>query len=329
MRKKVLTASIIALLAGALVWSLFIPSRESGHALRASGMVEATEARLGFTTAGRIEKVYVREGDLVEAGDTLASLDSSETQARLRRAKARVETAKARLRETEEGARPEEIEQASAVNRAAEERLDDARRDYKRAQHLFDNGAISREALDKAGTALDIAASEYHRANEALLQLERGRRREVVEAQRAMLAEAEADLSTFQVLLSNMVIRAPFDGIISVRHHEPGETVTAGSPVLTLQDRNDRWVRIYVPEQRIGAVHISDSATITTDAFPEKRYPGKVVFISSEAEFTPKTVQTPEERIRLVYAVKVRVSGDDSYDLKPGMPADVEVHLRQ
>ena len=108
-----------------------------------------------------------------------------------------------------------------------------------------------------------------------------------------------------------------------MRHRQPGETVSPGLPVLTLTDLDDRWVRIYVPENRIGAVSLGQGATIRSDTYPDREYRGEVIFIASEAEFTPRNVQTPEERVKLVYAVKVRITGDADYELKPGIPADV------
>jgi HlyD family secretion protein len=122
-------------------------------------------------------------------------------------------------------------------------------------------------------------------------------------------------------------VRAPFDGVVTVRHREPGEIIPAGSPVLSVLNREDRWVRIYVPETRIAAVRLGLGAEITTDTYRGKKYRGAVSQIASEAEFTPKTVQTQEERVKLVYAVKVRVDADSTYDLKPGMPADVRLAL--
>jgi len=119
------------------------------------------------------------------------------------------------------------------------------------------------------------------------------------------------------------VVYAPFDGRITVRHREPGETVSPGAPVLTLLDPDDRWVRIYVREDEIGRVKLGMEARITSDTYPDKVYQGEVTFIGSEAEFTPRNVQTTEERIKLVYPVKVRISGDPGFELKPGIPADV------
>jgi HlyD family secretion protein len=112
-----------------------------------------------------------------------------------------------------------------------------------------------------------------------------------------------------------------------VRHREPGEIVSPGAAVLTLMNADDRWVRIYVPANRIGAVRMGMRVSITSDTFPEKTYPGDVVFIASQAEFTPKSVQTTEERVRLVYAVKIRILDDPDLELKPGMPADVRLEF--
>jgi HlyD family secretion protein len=155
--------------------------------------------------------------------------------------------------------------------------------------------------------------------------VEAGPRQERKAAARAQVSQAEAAVQGVQATLSNTVLTAPFDGVVTVRHREPGEVVPAGSPVLTLMDPRSRFVRIYIPENRVGAVRLGTRAAITADTYPGKTYPGEVSFIASEAEFTPKSVQTTEERVRLVYEVKVRVTGDAEFDLKPGLPADVRL----
>ena len=126
-------------------------------------------------------------------------------------------------------------------------------------------------------------------------------------------------------LLRDATIRAPFAGIVTIRHREPGETVATGAPVVSVLDLDDRWVRIYVPEDEIGRVRIGQAAEITADSWPDRTYEGRVIFLASEAEFTPSNVQTQEERIKLVYEVKVRVTGDPRYELKVGTPADVRL----
>jgi HlyD family secretion protein len=144
----------------------------------------------------------------------------------------------------------------------------------------------------------------------------------------AAVAQAEAARGQVEAALANAVVTVPFPGVVTLRHREPGETVAPGFPVLTVMDPEDRWVRIYVREDRIGAVALGQQAAITADTYPDRRYAGEVVFISSRAEFTPRNVQTAEERVRLVYAVKVRITGDPEHDLKPGIPADVVLEPR-
>ncbi len=322
--RRVIVVAVVAAV-GAALWAAFGRDRVRDHALSASGTVEATEARVGFQAPGRIETIGAREGDAVKAGAVLAELDRAETEARRQQASAQAAAARALLRELERGSRPEEIAQGRAALAGAAERVRDAQRDLDRTKTLFEGGAVSREALDKARLALDLAQSQDDQAREQVTILETGPRREKIDAQRAQLAQAEAAVRVIDATLDAMTIRAPFDGVVTVRHREPGEIVAAGSPVLTIMNPDDRWVRIYVPETRIGAVRVGQAATITTDTFPKKTYRGEVSFIATEAEFTPKTVQTTEERVKLVYAVKVRVTGDPARDLKPGMPADVDL----
>lgn len=319
---------VIGLVAVAVIlWLAVFRGGGDDDAIVASGTVEATEGQLGFQASGRIEKIEAREGDAVKAGATLARLDRAEMMARRDQAEAQVEAARSLLEELESGFRSEEIAQARAARNAARQLLADARRDVERTKNLFEGGAVSQEGYDKAQVALDMAESQYEQAEEQAKLLESGPRPERIAAQRAQLRQAEAALRAAEATLANMTIVAPFGGIVTIRHREPGEIVPPGSPVLTVMNPDDRWVRIYVREDRIGAVKIGTSATITTDTYPEKTYEGEVTFIASEAEFTPKNVQTAEERVKLVYAVKVRVSADPDLDLKPGMPADVRLRL--
>ena len=153
--------------------------------------------------------------------------------------------------------------------------------------------------------------------------VQEGPRRETLQAQSAMVDQARANLARTDATLANAAITAPFPGLITLRHREPGESVGPGAPVLTLLDPEDRWVRIYVREDEVGRVRIGMGAEITSDTYPDEVYQGEVVFIGSEAEFTPRNVQTAEQRIKLVYPVKVRITGDADFHLKPGVPADV------
>ncbi len=323
--KRVLPIAAGAVLVLFAAWYFLLRGRGADGPLDASGTVEATDAQLGFQAAGRIDTILVDEGDRVRAGQELARLDQSELHARRQQAAAQLAAAQATLTELERGSRTEEVQQGRDQLAAANQRLADAQRDLDRTKRLFDGGAVSREALDKAQLAFDVAQSQHDQAAQALQLLQIGPRPERIEAQRAAVAAARATVQQIDAMLANAVITAPFDGVVTVKDREVGETVSPGAPVLTVTNLNDRWVRIYIPETRIGAVHLGQGATITADTYRGKVYGGAVSFIASEAEFTPKNVQTRDERVKLVYAVKVRITSDSTYDLKPGIPADVSL----
>ncbi|HSR42779.1 MAG TPA: efflux RND transporter periplasmic adaptor subunit [Longimicrobiales bacterium] len=326
MKKRAIVGAGALLLAaaGAGAWWLARPGADGGGIV-ASGTVEATEADVGFEIPGRLRRLPVREGDRVAAGDLLGALDTSELDAAVAEAEAGVASARSALREMELGGRPEEVSRARAVLRAAERRAEDAARDLERARRLFDGGAISQEALERAETALTVAEADRDQARDGLALVREGPRPESVEAQRARVRQAEAALARARARLADAEVTAPFDGVVAIRHREAGETVSPGTPLITLRDLGDRWIRIYVREDAIGRVSLGQEAEILSDSHPDRTYDGRVFFIGSEAEFTPRNVQTAEERVRLVYPVKVRVAEDPDVELKPGTPADVRL----
>ncbi len=325
MKKAMRIVVPIALLSAAALWIVLRGGDATDGTLAASGTVEATTADLGFQLAGRVLEMSADEGDAVTTGQRLALLDTRELQANVDAARAQEAAAAARLAELRAGARPQEISAAEAAERSAAQQATTASRELERARTLFDGGAISRQELDRAETALEVAEAAQEQAMEALALLREGVRQETIEAQRAAVNQARAAVARAKATLDNAVVTAPFDGVVTVRHREPGETVAPGAPVVTLLDRDDRWVRIYVREDLIGRVQIGAQASITTDSWPDRTYEGRVVFIGSEAEFTPRNVQTEEERTKLVYPVKVRITGDANFELKPGVPADVRL----
>ncbi|GMU64215.1 MAG: membrane protein [Acidobacteriota bacterium] len=321
--KRIVPVVVVLALGGFLAWRSLAPREGEGAAIAASGTVEATEARLGFEVAGRIVAIEVREGDRVVAGRELARLDDAELAARRAQAVAQVDSARARLAELEAGFRSQEVAQARTAVAAASERVADAERDLERTTTLYEGGAVPRESLDKAALAAELARRQHEQTAQQLALLASGARPEQVAGARALVAQAEAAVATLDATLAKSRLAAPFPGIVTVRHREPGEIVAPGAAVVTLMNPDDRWVRIYVPENRLGRVSIGQRAAIVSDTFPGRRYDGEVAFVADEAEFTPKNVQTTEERVRLVYAVKVRITGDGQLELKPGLPADV------
>jgi len=326
MDKRKLALTVVALV---VVAALLVARRDGGAGeLEFSGTVEATEAQLGFQAAGRIEAVRPREGDQVREGDTLAWLESAEPAARLDQARSQLRAAAALLAELASGARSEERVQAREALRALDDRYAEAERELARTRRLHEAGAVSTEQLDRARLQVDQLRSQREQAEQQLRIVETGPRAERIAAQRAVVAQAEAAVRQAEAQLGNAVIRAPFTGVVTVKHRGAGETAAPGAPVLTIMNLDDRWVRIFIPENRLGGVRLGDTASISADSYPERRYAGSVAFISSQAEFTPRNVQTREERVKLVYAVKVRIAGDPRYDLKPGLPADVRLHER-
>jgi HlyD family secretion protein len=323
MNARIRLVAILVMLATAGSFAACGLRTDADDVVRASGTVEATDADLGFQSAGRVAAIAVSEGDSVTTGAELARLDTRDLEAALEGVRAQLEGAEARLLELERGARPQEVVTAEAAVRAAVTRAEEARVERDRASTLFAGGATSRQNLDRAESSVRLANAALEQAEEQLALIEEGPRSETVRAQRAVVAQARANVVRAEAAISHAVVSAPFDGIVTLRHREPGEAVTPGAPVLTILAPDDRWVRIYVPEDQMGRVRLGLRAEIVSDTYPDRSYGGEVVFIGSEAEFTPRNVQTAEERTKLVYPVKVRIDGDPGFTLKPGIPVDV------
>lgn len=298
-------------------------TRGGEHPILASGTIEATEAELGFQVSGRLELVGAREGDRVETGQEIAVLDRAELLAERAVAQAQVDAARALLSELIAGSRREEIERAQAVLSVATERRDAAQRDVERLRSLAEQSLVSRQSFDHQETALSVAEGEVARATQDLKLLQAGTRPERIAGQRATLAQADASLGRIDALLSQTAVRAPFPGTVTIRHREPGEAVAPGTPVLTVRNLAERWVRVFVPGDEVGRLTLGQCASIAADAYAGRRYPGTVSYIASVAEFTPRNVQSTKDRVRLVYEVRVRIVGDAAIDLKPGLPGDV------
>lgn len=331
-RRRVIRIVVLIVAATAVsVWLGRRLTREPGPGttLRASGTVEATEVHLGFPSGGRLATLTVAEGDAVTAGTSIAELDQAELRAKRDQARAQAQAARALLTELERGSRPQEIRSAAAARDAGKVRLDQARREAADTRTLYEEGIGTRKAYDDAVAAAEVARTQLEQAEQQLGLARTGPRTERIAGQREQVALADAAVALAEAALANAVIVAPIGGVVTTRHREPGEIVPPGTAVVTLMNPDDRWVRIYVEEDRIAAVRLGAPAQLGADTYPTRRYAGEVAFIASEAEFTPKNVQTQKERVRLVYAVKVRITGDPVGDLKPGIPVDVELDLRR
>ncbi|HXX80712.1 MAG TPA: efflux RND transporter periplasmic adaptor subunit [Thermodesulfovibrionales bacterium] len=326
--KKALFMFCILLVAGLVLFLSFRfrEPREEG-ALSLSGNVEVTEYDMGFKFSGRVEKLFTDEGLKVTKGEPLASLDRAELESQAAQARAYVKESEVRLKELRTGSRPQEIEQAKANLRFVEAELEKAQKDYERAERLFQKDAISVSQFDAAKSAYDSRVAQQKSTQEVLSMVKEGPRKEEISAAEQRLQQARAALLTIEERLKDAVIYAPASGVVIRKNIELGETVGPGTPVFTLGDLKDPWIKVYVKEDRLGLVKLGQKAKITVDSYPGKVYEGTVTFISSEAEFTPKNVQTKEERVKLVFGVKVRVKNVND-ELKPSMPADVKILLK-
>jgi HlyD family secretion protein len=204
--------------------------------------------------------------------------------------------------------------------------LNEKKLDNDRAQRLFAKDEISAQDRDLAATALKRAQATFQSARQRLSEAREGSRKEDIAIARANLNEAGANLGLSQVTLGYTILRAPSNGVVSVRQAELGEVVSPGSPVVTLSDLDHIWLRAYIAETDLGRIRWGQDATVTTDTYSGKQYHGRISFISSTAEFTPKSVQTFKERVTLVYRIKIDID-NPTHELKPGMPADAHIAL--
>ena len=292
-----------------------------------SGNVEVTEANIGFKLSGRVVELLVDEGYKVKKGDILARHDNAELASIVTQNRASLQEALTRLAELRAGSRTQEIEQARANVSSAEAELIKAKKDYERYETLYRNDAISAQQMDASKKTYDVTVSQHKKALETLSLVKEGPRKEEITAAEHRVQQARAALATSEERLKDTTIYSPFSGVILRKNIELGETVAPGIPVYTIGDLENPWIKVYVKEDRLGHVKLGQKVKVNTDSYPGKTYEGTVTFISSEAEFTPKIVQTQEERVKLVFGVKVSVKNIND-ELKPGMPADVRILLR-
>ncbi|MEC4686445.1 MAG: efflux RND transporter periplasmic adaptor subunit [Nitrospirota bacterium] len=327
MKKRLLIAGLVIAITATAIYLAMQRGHKPGKAvIIASGNVEVTETDLGFKHPGRVTGLYTDEGQRVEKGQMLAMVDRAELESRVQEHKARLNEALVKLEELRAGARPQEIERARADVGYAKAVFSNAKNNYERDRFLFENGAISARQMDGSEKAYQVALSRFQHARETLSLVMEGPRKEVLQAQKIRVQQAEAALRASEERLKESMIYAPVSGVILRKYVETGETVRGGSPVYTLGDLQNPWIKIYIKEDRLGLVKLGQKAEITTDSYPGKIYEGTITRISSKAEFTPKNVQTEEERVKLVFGVEISVNNEND-ELKPGMPADVRILL--
>ncbi len=320
----ILLAGVVA--AGVYFYPRLVRKPAPINQLTLSGNIEAHESLVGFKVPGRIVELPVEEGQLVEQGALLARLDDADYKQRMRVDEATVRVRESNLALTLAGTRFQEVRAAEHTMIDAQADLDEKTLDNERAQQLFSKDEVSAQERDQAATALKRAQAIHQVAQQRYNEAVEGSRKEDIAIARANLNEANASLGLSQVNLSYTALHAPSTGVVTVRQAELGEVVSPGSPVVTLSDLDHIWLRAYVAETDLGRIAWGQEVTVTTDTYPGKQYHGRVSFISSTAEFTPKSVQTTKERVTLVYRIKIDID-NFNHELKPGMPADARIDL--
>jgi HlyD family secretion protein len=355
-RKTVLVVVpiLIAVAVGVLAVQRFVVSRSLPEGLiQANGRIEGDHVTIASKFAGRVQELLAREGDNVTATQTLVRLDDSQTRARVEQARRGFEALESQVQSAHTSLAVLNLEVPLAVETAdagvssaraavasARAVEDEARRDVERVRPLIAEQAVSQQQLDQAEARWRVAKSELTAARsrltqaiKELAQAELGWKRirakeDEVAALERQRDQAEAALEEAQTILADLTIVAPTNGTITTRMIDVGEVVAAGAPLLELVDLDHLYLKVYVPEVLIGKLRLDLPARIYTDAFPDQPFEATVRYIASKAEFTPKEVQTPDERVKLIYAVKLYLTENPDHRLTPGLPADAVIRWR-
>jgi HlyD family secretion protein len=294
------------------------------NVIQAAGHVEATEVHVATKLGGRLQSVAVREGDVVTAGQELARIDAVDVELALRQARAERDQAQADLRLRLTGARLEDIAELEAQVRSAEADAGAARHDFERMQGLLERGSGTTKARDDAQARRDVTAARVEALQQSLRRLRSGFRDEEKDAARARAAALDARVAQLEQQTRDTAIVSPLNGVISEKVAERGELLQAGAPLLVVTDLRDAWLRVYVSGPDVARLRLGQQAEVQTDDGQKRT--GRVSFIASQAEFTPKNVQTRDERVKLVYEVKVTLDNADGL-FKPGMPAEARLQV--
>lgn len=326
-RRPLIVLAVLGIAAAAL-WRLelwpFAGRAGQGGPLTLYGNVDVRDVTLGFRIGGRIAEMRFEEGDRVRAGAVMATLDGEPAREELRLAEAVRDARRARLALLEAGSRAQEIERARAEVRGAAATHDNALRIFHRRKRLVAEDMISEQLFDDAEARMDETAARLAGARENLALAEDGFRDEEITEARAALAAAQARVERERTRLADTELRAPAGGVLFTRVEEPGAVVAPGAPVYTLVVDRPVWIRAYVSERDLGRIHPGLEAEVYTDARPDRPYTGQIGFISPQAEFTPKSVETPDLRTDLVYRLRIVVTEPDT-GLRQGMPVTVRL----
>jgi len=334
-KKRAAILLVVLLLTAGGWWGYHYYVGRAASAIEATGTVEATTVNLSAKINGTLESVIVKAGDTVSAGQLVAVLSRSDLVAQRERDALTVLKAETMLADLQSGARDQELKEAAlaldtaGVNhkQAAADHAQ-AATDYERLETLYEAEAIAQSEyeiaanrLETAANRLKLAENQVEAARARLSLLESGNRPRQIEAARLEVERSKAVLKATEAMLEDLKLTAPLDGVVLSRNYEVGEYVTPGAPVITIADLSDMWIRVYIPTDDLPHIKLGQQVTFTVSG-ETRVFTGLVEEIASKGEFTPRTIQTKQERANVVFGVKIRVEDTDGV-LKPGMPADV------
>ncbi|MCL6611274.1 MAG: efflux RND transporter periplasmic adaptor subunit [Peptococcaceae bacterium] len=324
MKKKIVFLVLLILAGAGSYWAYLGYFHRQPQGLEVSGTIEATEVNLGARLPGALESVSVKAGDQVKKGQVVAVISRTDLEAQRERDALGVSKAEAQLADLVSGAREQEINDARATVNTAQANFDKANADFDRIRELHKAGAVPYTDLEKAETSLKVSKNQLESAKARLNLLESGSRPDQISAAKIEVERARAVLKATENLLEDAKIVSPIDGTVVTRNFDPGEYIPAGAPVVTVADLNDLWIKVFVSTDDLPRIRIGQQVSFTVSGVAD-RFPGTIVEIASKGEFTPKTIQTKQERTNIVYAVKVRIDNKNGI-FKPGMPADVNIN---
>jgi len=294
--------------------------------IEASGNIEATNITISAKVPGEVIKILKDEGAYVNKGDTVLIIDPETLELRLAEATALMEYAEAQYKLLKSGARKEDINQSEENLKQAEINLELAEKNKERMINLFESKSITKKQYDDAIAAYQVALAQYNAATQSLNKMKNLARPQELKQAEANLNRNFANIKLIQKNLNDCYVTSPADGFIVKKFIGPGETAGMMSSLFQLSDLSKVDLMIYISETELAMIKLNQTAKVFIDTYPDKSYEGKVIYISPEAEFTPKNIQTKEERTKLVFAVKIQIPNPD-FELKSGMPADAVIKL--
>ncbi len=301
-------------------------SNDNSNSIEATGTIESTNVIVSSRTAGDIKSILSGEGERVNAGDTVLIIDREVLDYQLEQALAGEQIAQAQLDLMLKGARSEDIKQAEELMKQNEINFNNAKNDFERYKQLWGSKSISQKQYEDMTARFEVASAQFSSAKENYQKVKKIFRPEEIEQAKGNLKKAKASVDLLKKNIRDSYVTSPISGFIVKKFIETGETVTPMSSLFKVSNLETVDLVIYISEVELGKVKLGQRAEITNDTYPDRKYEGKVTYISPEAEFTPKNVQTKDERTKLVFAVKISVD-NKNFDLKAGMPADAKVIL--